>query len=140
MRRVRDVRLKADATRAGRRRDVPQIESLFPVVFPKSVRNRSERECTITLRHFILAESDFEKTTNTLRALGLREFSRTFEQRRGRRDEATFPCTALAHGVQSPLQWKEARFDADPAIRRTPRLTGILRCSSSRHSWAVAES
>ena len=49
-------------------------------------------------------------------------------------------CTTLAQGVQSPLQWKKARYFADAAICLAPRLTGVPRCSSSRPSWAVAGS
>ena len=52
-----------------------------------------------------------------------------------------FPrCTTVAQVVLSPLQWKKTRHSADAAICLAPCLTGVLRCSSSRPSWAVADS
>jgi len=48
-------------------------------------------------------------------------------------------CTTLAQRVQFPLQWKRARKFADVALGLAPRLSGVPRCFSLLHSWAVAD-
>jgi hypothetical protein len=71
--RVRRVRLKADATRAWCHHNIPELNLGSRLCFPtrhEAGRNASARS---SHRHFNFAESYFEKTTNTLNALGLRE-------------------------------------------------------------------
>ena len=119
----------------------PKYESRFPIAFPNSAQSPHPLGLTsaANISPRLMKSPDTKDQQHTDGVSFARISSRFKPEQQPSQGTHSARCTTLAQRVQLPLQWKGARNFADAALRLSPRLTGVPRCFSSRHSWAVAD-